>query len=242
MNIQRNLELQMIKLVNDVRKQYNLHHLDFCEGLCTIARKHSLDQLQTNKIFHVSPKTGTPKDRMDNNYYPYIYFGENLAMGQNMEVLHQKLLKSKEHFKNIVHTEFSHIGIGILADANQRLFITQLFSKKLEKYDSNKILNHISSEFGRKRKKHLPFVVVGNNNQIKQCVPMITAFTKPIINRIEKAIQEYHYKDLKIHFQTFTDLSSIQLDNFNHPNLSRVIVGVEQTLTSNKIILVYLFS
>ena len=162
MNIQRDLELKMIKLVNDVRKQYDLHHLDFCDGLCTIARKHSLDQLQSGNIFHVSKKTGTPKDRMVNNHYPYVYFGENVAMGQNMEILHQKLLKSKEHFKNIVHTEFSHIGIGILANSNKKLFITQLFSKKLEKYDSNEILNHINNEFRLKRKGYLPFVAISH--------------------------------------------------------------------------------
>ena len=242
MNIQRDLELKMIELVNDVRMKHGLHHLDFCDGLCTIARKHSLDQLQSNEIFHVSKKTGTPKDRMVNNHYPYVYFGENVAMGQNMEILHQKLLKSKEHFKNIVHTEFSHVGIGILANSNKKLFITQLFSKKLAKYDSNEILNHINNEFRQKRKGNLPFVAIATNQQIKQCVPIITTFRKPIINRIEQAVQQYNYQDIKVHFQTFNDLSSIKLDNFNHPNLRQVVVGIEQNPTSNKILLVYLFS
>ena len=115
MNIQKNLESRMIQLVNNVRKSYGLQSLQFCSGLCDIARKHSLDQLQSNRIFHVSPKTGTVQNRMDKHQYPYSLFGENVAMGQNMVTLHQKLLKSEGHFKNIVHRDFSHIGIGILA-------------------------------------------------------------------------------------------------------------------------------
>ena len=83
---------------------------------------------------------------------------------------------------------------------------------------------------------------LATNQQIKQCVPIITTFSKPIINRIEQAVQQYNYQDIKVHFQTFNDLSSIKLDNFNHPNLSQIVVGIEQNSTSNKILVVYLFS
>lgn len=242
MNIQRNLELQMVKLVNDVRMKYGLHHLDYCDGLCTIARKHSLDQLQSDNIFHVSKRTGTPQDRMIKSQYPYVSFGENVAMGQKMERLHQKLLKSEGHFKNIVHTDFSHIGIGILANKKKQLFITQLFSKKLRTHTSYEVIGYVKNQVELIRRRFLPIVSISVHRQISQYLSANEELNDLFVNKIEQIIQPYPYRNLKVHFQTFNDLSTIEVDYSNHPNLSRIFIGLDQSSNQPKILLVYLFS
>jgi len=242
MNIQKNLESRMIQLVNNVRKSYNLQPLQFCNGLCDIARKHSLDQLQSNNIFHISPKTGTVQDRMDNNQYPYSLFGENVAMGQNMVTLHQKLLKSKGHFKNIVHRDFSHIGIGILANHKNRLFITQLFSKKAKIYSRIEFLNFVEGKLQNQRNnQRLSFVPISINENLCKYAKNIDFSNQSSIDRVMNIAQQYSYRTVKMEYQSTTNPSSLNISHICHPNLNRVLIGIDQTYNTNRILLMYLF-
>lgn len=242
MNIQKNLESRMIQLVNNVRKSYGLHSLQFCSGLCDIARKHSLDQLQSNRIFHVSPKTGTVQNRMDKHQYPYSLFGENVAMGEKMEVLHQKLLKSEGHFKNIVHRDFSHIGIGILANHKNRIFITQLFSKKAKIYSRTEFLNFVEGKFQNQRKRQrLSFVPISINEKLCKYAGSIDFSNQTSIDKAMNIAKQYSCKTIKMECYSITNPSSLNINYIGHPNLNRVLIGIDQTYNTNQILLMYLF-
>jgi hypothetical protein len=129
--IRSELEQQMAALVNLERNKYGLSQLSFNTHLSIVGRKHSLEQLHANNIYHESPLTGSPADRLQKKNISFIACGENLAMGDKMKVLHQKLMLSPSHKANILHLDFDTIGIGIYQTSKGRLFITQVFTKKI---------------------------------------------------------------------------------------------------------------
>ena len=125
--IRSELEQQMAALVNLERNKYGLSQLSFNTHLSIVGRKHSLEQLHVNNIYHESPLTGSVADRLQKENISFIACGENLAMGGKMKVLHQKLMLSPSHKANILHLDFDTIGIGIYQTSKGRLFPSSVF-------------------------------------------------------------------------------------------------------------------
>jgi uncharacterized protein YkwD len=76
---------------------------------------------------HESPNAGSAFDRLKAAGIGYSRAGENLAYAQSVAVAHRALMDSPGHRENILHPEFTRIGIGVINAGAYGRMVTQLF-------------------------------------------------------------------------------------------------------------------
>jgi len=81
--------------------------------LDAIARAHSDDMCASKKIFHVSPTSGSPLDRVQRAQLKVQLVAENVAMGASPEEVVGAWDKSEGHRLNMEHAKGSHAGVGV---------------------------------------------------------------------------------------------------------------------------------
>jgi uncharacterized YkwD family protein len=104
---------QVIDLTNAQRSKNGLPALKADTQLNGVAQKKSLDMQQKNYFSHTSPTYGSPFDMMRDFGVTYKSAGENIAQGQRtpQEVV-TAWMNSEGHRKNILSSNFTHIGVG----------------------------------------------------------------------------------------------------------------------------------
>ncbi|MFC5463361.1 CAP domain-containing protein [Lederbergia graminis] len=121
-------EQQVIALTNQERAKHGLNALQVDSELSKVAREKSKDMANNHYFSHNSPTYGSPFDMMKQFGITYRTAGENIAMGQRtpQEVV-QAWMNSEGHRANILNKNFTHIGVGYVADGN---YWTQQFIGK----------------------------------------------------------------------------------------------------------------
>jgi uncharacterized protein YkwD len=76
---------------------------------------------------HITPEGLSPFDRMKKLKVRFLAAGENLALGQTLNICHRGLMNSPGHRANILNRAFGRVGIGILDGGFYGLMITQNF-------------------------------------------------------------------------------------------------------------------
>ncbi len=124
------IEQEVIRLTNIQRSKYGVSSLAHNWELSRVARYKSQDMIDRNYFSHTSPTYGSPFTMMKNFGINYQAAGENLAMGQRtaQEVV-SGWMNSAGHRKNILNSNFTHIGVGYAVDSNGRKYWTQMFIK-----------------------------------------------------------------------------------------------------------------
>ncbi len=107
-------ERRMLELLNEERKERGLKPLQINFGLVKVARAKSEDMIKESYFSHFSPNYGSPFDMMKKLDIQYYLAGENIAGADKVEWAHRELMKSKSHRDNILHPEYTHVGIGII--------------------------------------------------------------------------------------------------------------------------------
>lgn len=127
---QEEFEQEVLRLTNVERKKQGLKPLKLDKKLAKVAREKSVDMAVNDYFSHVSPTYGSPFDMMTSFGVKYYSAGENIARGQTspQEVV-QAWMASVGHKENILHPEFTHIGIGFSDDG---FHWTQQFIKRLD--------------------------------------------------------------------------------------------------------------
>lgn len=120
-------EQQMIELVNQSRADANLPPLTAHPELSRVARFKSGDMAQNNYFSHDSPSFGSPFKMMTDFGISYRGAGENIACNQTVARAHEALMNSPGHRANILSTDFTHIGIGIVQGGQCGSMYTQMF-------------------------------------------------------------------------------------------------------------------
>jgi uncharacterized YkwD family protein len=120
-------EQQMVDLVNVARQEQGLGPLIVDSELSQTARLKSQDMVDNNYFSHQSPTYGSPFDMMKQFGISYSTAGENIACNQSVMAAHQALLDSPGHRANIMSTEFTRIGIGIVDGGQCGKMFTQQF-------------------------------------------------------------------------------------------------------------------
>lgn len=123
-------EQEMLKLINEARKQNNVAPLAADISLTKVARVKSQDMIDNNYFSHNSPTYGSPFDMMKNFGINYVKAGENIAGNQNVQKAHESLMNSPGHRKNILSPDYTHIGIGIKQGGQYGSMFTQMFISK----------------------------------------------------------------------------------------------------------------
>ncbi|WP_366923384.1 CAP domain-containing protein [Metallumcola ferriviriculae] len=123
-------EAQMLSLVNAARKEAGVAPLQMDSELVKLARMKSRDMIAKGYFAHQSPTYGSPFDMMREYGVEFGYAGENLAGAPNVGTAHKNLMNSPGHRANILNTNFTHIGIGIIDGGPYGKMYTQMFISK----------------------------------------------------------------------------------------------------------------
>ncbi|WNS73868.1 CAP domain-containing protein [Bacillus sp. DTU_2020_1000418_1_SI_GHA_SEK_038] len=121
-------EQKVVELTNQQRAKYGVPALQLDVNLSKVARAKSSDMKAKGYFDHNSPTYGSPFDMMKSFGITYRTAGENIAMGQRSpEEVVNAWMNSEGHRKNILNANFTHIGVGHVAEGN---YWTQMFIGK----------------------------------------------------------------------------------------------------------------
>jgi uncharacterized protein YkwD len=124
-------EAELLRLLNRDRAQARLGPLTLDARLSRIARAHSEEMVRKRSVFHHSPTTGTPEDRVRRAKIKNSIIAENLAQAPTEEEAERSLMDSPGHRRNILDPSLTQVGIGVATlmtpQGSRQLYITQLF-------------------------------------------------------------------------------------------------------------------
>ncbi|MEZ0311986.1 MAG: CAP domain-containing protein [Myxococcota bacterium] len=125
-------EQQIFDLVNRERREFGLPPVAWDERAAEVARGHSEDMRDNDFVGHVSPSTGGPSDRARAAGLASPLLLENVAFAHSADEAHAGLMNSPGHRANILNSEVTHVGIGVVMAAggsNPELYATELFTR-----------------------------------------------------------------------------------------------------------------
>lgn len=128
-------ENQMMDLINGERASRGLKALVLDRGLRGIARGHSADMFKRGYFSHYAPDPAiggaegkTVADRTLEAGIDFLVVGENLAYAPNVELAHKGLMNSEGHRANILSSDYSKVGIGVMDGGVYGRMFTQVFT------------------------------------------------------------------------------------------------------------------
>lgn len=112
-------EKQVVDLTNAERAKAGLKPLEIYSPLMDVAQAKSEDMAKNKYFDHNSPTYGSPFDQMKAAGISYRAAGENIAQGQTTPAqVVQAWMDSPGHRQNILNANFTHIGVGYVANGN----------------------------------------------------------------------------------------------------------------------------
>ena len=147
-------ERAMAERLNRDRAKQGLPPLRFDERLSDVARHHSADMRDNHFFEHDSERTGSVDNRLDAAGYLFLSARENLSEAPDIERAEDGLLDSPPHYANIMSSDVTHIGVGIVkggADPNN-LTITQVFAQPYQPEAPERAESEIFARLARERK------------------------------------------------------------------------------------------
>jgi uncharacterized protein YkwD len=122
----------LLDSVNHDRVVAGLPELVWDSALAGVARHYSEEMRRTHLVAHISPITGSVADRVRAAQITVRVVLENVARASGVREAHRALMSSPGHRANLMSTEATRIGIGVVFEddiAGRRdLFITQVFT------------------------------------------------------------------------------------------------------------------
>ncbi|NMB21340.1 MAG: serine protease [Firmicutes bacterium] len=122
-------EQTLINQVNQERTKNGLQALKIDYSLVSLAKQKSHDMAVNNYFSHVSPTLGTVYTMLDRAGVSYSRAGENIARTGSVARAHPLFMNSAGHRANILHSGYTHIGVGIVKQGTS-YHVTQIFIKK----------------------------------------------------------------------------------------------------------------
>ncbi len=120
-------EKQNFYVTNALRVREGLPALTYRNDVAEVAYKHSLEMAENNYFDHTDRSGGTVSDRTQKAHIRFRSVGENIAMGaQNSLFMHELLMNSEGHRKNILNT-YRSVGMGVAFSADNTPYLTQNF-------------------------------------------------------------------------------------------------------------------
>lgn len=121
--------VRVVELVNQERQNVGLSPLAYDEQITYAATQRSYEMAAIDFFSHTRPNGTKCFTAMKEYNIFYRSAGENIAFGQeNPEEVINDWMNSPGHRANILTAGFIKIGVGIAANANGRLYWTQLFA------------------------------------------------------------------------------------------------------------------
>ena len=147
----------MFERLNRDRAAHGRPPLLYDERLADIGRSHSTDMRDHSFFDHVSPTWGNLENRVDRAGYHNLVTRENLAEGPDVETAEDSLLASPHHFENMMATDITHVGIGIVKGGvrdPRNLTITQVFARPSKDESPDAAKASVESTIVKSRKEN----------------------------------------------------------------------------------------
>jgi hypothetical protein len=151
----------MAERLNRDRASQGLPPLRLDERLSDVARHHSQDMRDHHFFEHTSLRTGGVDNRLDAAGYAFLTARENLSEAPDIEHSQDSLLDSPPHYANIMSTDVTHVGIGIVQGGvvePMNLTVTQVFARPSEAETPERATQRALQRLDRQRgeRKHRP--------------------------------------------------------------------------------------
>jgi len=118
-------ESEVIRLVNEIRKENGLKTLTANWELSRVARYKSQDMVDNRYFSHTSPVYGSPFQMIRAFGLSFRTAGENIAYGQRTpQAVVNAWMNSSGHRANILNASYTQIGVGYVANGH---YWTQMF-------------------------------------------------------------------------------------------------------------------
>lgn len=121
-------ENTMLNLVNQERASRGIRILTLDPNLRDIARSHAKDMFERGYFSHYSSEGKTVADRAESSGVDFLVIGENLAYAPDVDLAHKGLMNSEGHRANILSTDFSKVGIGVINGGIYGEMFVQVFT------------------------------------------------------------------------------------------------------------------
>lgn len=148
-------EARMLALVNRDRAAHNLPPLQAADDVAAVARAHSREMRDTGVVAHISPMTGSAADRVRAAKLRTPLVLENIARAYGVAEAQTGLMNSPGHRANLLSTEATHIGIGIVLGeevaGRRELFVTQVFTRVPPHVSTSEALRRLHVKMGQRK-------------------------------------------------------------------------------------------
>ena len=116
---------ESLDYVNAARAAHKLPALKWNDHLASVAITHSEDMARDGQLYH--------NQDLANSVDGWSRLGENVGVGQSVEQIDVALMQSQSHRENILG-DYTDIGIGVIADVDGNLWLTQDFAAYTPRY------------------------------------------------------------------------------------------------------------
>ena len=123
-------EIELLKLINEQRKQNGLSELKFDVELQKVAKIKAEDLVNNNYFSHNSPTYGSPFEMMKSFGITYKAAGENIAGNPTLPGAVTAWMNSEGHRANILSNAYNYTGIGIVESQKYGKVLVQMFMGK----------------------------------------------------------------------------------------------------------------
>ena len=123
-------EQTLFALLNEDRARHGLPALILDEELSRIARIKSQDMVDNNYFAHTSPTYGNVRSMLTSFGASFSSAGENIARSRSVHHSNAAFLSSAGHRRNMLSSTFTHVGIGVVVNAQGFVTVTEIFVRR----------------------------------------------------------------------------------------------------------------
>lgn len=125
-DIEYGMEQQIFDITNVIRYSFDRKTLSWEDKVSEVAFLHSKDMAENNYFSHYSPNGNGLKERLEAKDISYFSAGENIAAQYiDAPAAVEGWLNSEGHREALLHSDYTHLGVGVY-----RLYYTQNFLTK----------------------------------------------------------------------------------------------------------------
>jgi uncharacterized YkwD family protein len=125
-----NDEKEVFNLINQQRNNNGINSLKIDEEVQRVAKIKAQDMVNNNYFSHESPTYGTPFNMLSNFKISYKTAGENIAANSSNSGAVTAWMNSSGHKANILNSNFTHTGIGVVSSQKYGKIFVQMFIGK----------------------------------------------------------------------------------------------------------------
>jgi len=126
---------ELLRFVNQARARAGLEALVLDETLSRAAQAHGREMLERGQLSHRFPGEADLMVRLAESGTHFNRAGENVAFDYSVQHVHQALMASDSHRRNLLDPSFNAVGIAVVWSRCQ-MYVVQDFAHQVPTYDA----------------------------------------------------------------------------------------------------------